>query len=138
MLQSGACARPRHFNVRAHYLGFLARLLGRKSPAPKSGSAQQAVIVYLDGLRLPPDVYAKYDLATIEDRLIEVIQRDHLGKFDGNKVRDQTTILFMSGPDAERLYTGVERTLRNYPLCQRARVIIRKGGPGSAQREVLL
>jgi len=119
-------------------MGFLARLLGRKPPAPKGGSAQQAVLVYLDGLRLPPEIYAKYDLATIEDRLIEVIQRGHLGKFDGNKVRNQTTVLFMSGPDAERLYAGIERTLRNYPLCQRARVVIRKGAPGSAQREVLL
>ena len=119
-------------------MGLLARLFGRKSPALKSGSAQQAVLVYLDGLRLPSEVYAQYDLATIEDRLIEVIQRGHLGKFDGNKVRNQTTVLFMSGPDAERLYAGIERTLRNYPLCQRARVVIRKGAPGSAQREVLL
>jgi hypothetical protein len=119
-------------------MGFLARLFGRKAPAPKSEAAQQAVLVYLDGVRLPPAVYAQYDLATIEDRLVEVIQRDHLGKFDGNKVRDQTTVLLMCGPDAERLYAGIERTLRNYPLCQRARVVIRKGGPGSAQREVLL
>ena len=119
-------------------MGFLARLFGRKSPATKSGSAQQAVLVYLDGLRLPSEVYAQYDLATIEDRLIEVIQRDHLGQFDGNKVREQTRVLFMHGPDAERLYAGIEQTLRNYPLCQRARVVIRKGGPGSAQREVLL
>jgi hypothetical protein len=119
-------------------MGFLTRLFRRKSLAPQSGSPQQAVLVYLDGLRLPPQVYAQCDLATIEDRLIEIIQRDHLGKFDGNKVREETTVLFMYGPDAERLYAGIERTLRNYPLCQRARVVIRRGGPGSAQREVLL
>jgi hypothetical protein len=119
-------------------MGFLARLFGRKPPAPKSGEAPQAVLVYLDGLRLPSEVYAQYDLATIEDRLIKVIKRNHLGEFGGNKVRNQTTVLFMHGPDAERLYAGIERTLRNYPLCQRARVVIRKGGPGSAQREVLL
>jgi hypothetical protein len=117
---------------------FLARLFGRKSPAPESESAQQAVLVYLDGLRLPAQIYAQYDVETIEDRLIEVIRRNHLGEFGGNKVRDQTRILLMHGPDAERLYAGIEQTLRNYPLCQRARVVIRKGGPGSAQREVLL
>jgi len=117
---------------------FLTRLFGRKSPAPKSGSAQQAVLVYLDGLRLPSQVYAQYDLETIEDRLIEVIRRDHLGEFGGNKVRGETRILFIYGPDAERLYARIEQTLRNYPLCQRARVVIRKGGPGAAQREVVL
>jgi hypothetical protein len=121
-------------------MGFLARLFGRKlpTPAPTTDAAQQAVLVYLDGLRLPPAVYAQYDVATIENRLVEAIQRDHLGEFDGNKVRDQTTVLLMSGPDAERLYAGIEPTLRNYPLCQHARVVIRKGGPGSPQREVLL
>ena len=119
-------------------MGLLARLFGRKPPAPKSESAQQAVFVYLDGRRLPSEVYAQYDLATIEDELIEIIRRDHLGAFDGNEVRDATTVLFMYGPNAERLYAGIEQTLRNYPLCQRARVVIRKGGPGSEQRVVLL
>ena len=45
------------------------------------------------------------------------------------------TTLFMYGPDAERLFAGVEQTLRNYPLCQGARVVIRRGGPGSEERE---
>jgi len=116
----------------------LARLFGRKSPAPESESAQQAVLVHLDGLRLPALTYAQYDVETIEDRLIEVIRRNQLGEFGGVKVRGRTRILLMNGPDAERLYAGIEQTLRNYPLCQQARVVIRQGGPGSAHREVLL
>jgi hypothetical protein len=116
----------------------LARFIGRKSPAPQSDSTQQAVLVYLDGVRLPAQTYAQYDAETIEDRLIEVIRRNRLGEFGGIKVRDQTRILLMHGPDAERLYAGIEQTLRSYPLCQQARVVIRKGGPGAVQREVLL
>ena len=48
------------------------------------------------------------------------------------------TTLFMYGPDAERLFAGVEATLRAYPLCRGARVVIRRGGPGAATREVRL
>ena len=38
------------------------------------------------------------------------------------------TTVFMYGPDAERLYSGIEPVLRAYPLCQNARVIIRRSG----------
>ena len=31
-----------------------------------------------------------------------------------------------------------EGTLRGYPLCQNARIVIRRGSPGSQEREVFL
>lgn len=46
--------------------------------------------------------------------------------------------LFQYGPDAERLFTAIEGTLRAHPLCQVARVVIRRGGPGAEEREVRL
>ncbi len=99
---------------------------------------QQAVIVYLDRVGLPKNVYQQYDLATIEHKLTQVIKRDSLGEFDGNEIGPTETVLFMYGPSAERLFTGIEQTLRAYPLCKGARVVLRRGGPGAEQREIKL
>ena len=117
-------------------MSIFERLLGKQpDPVP---TAQQAVLVYLDGTGLPDQVYEECDTSTIEDQLIEVLGRDNLGEFDGNEVGPTETTLFLYGPDAERLFVGVEQTLRDYPLCQGARVIIRRGGPGAPQREFRL
>ena len=99
-------------------------------------SSQQAVLVYLNGTDLPDEVYNEYDLETLENKLIEVLERDKLGEYDGNEFGPTETILFMYGPDAERLFAGIEETLRAYPLCQRARVEIRQGEPGAPVREL--
>jgi len=116
-------------------MSILGSIFGQKSATPRS---EQAVIVHVDSTGLPEDVYEHYDLATIEDRLIKVIKEDQLGEFDGNEVgRDEAT-LYMYGPDAERLFAGIESTLREYPLCQGARVEIRRGAPGAPLREVRL
>ena len=118
-------------------MGILKRLFGRRSPDSDPNTApQEAVLVHLDGSGLPADVNEQYDLATLEDRLIEVLSHSSLGEFDGNEVGPAEATLFMYGPDAERLFAGIESTLRAYPLCQNARVIIRRGAPGAAQREV--
>jgi hypothetical protein len=118
-------------------MSILKRLFGRANPDSVSGSApQEAVLVHLDGSSLPDAVYEQHDLATLEDQLAEVISRGRLGEFDGNEVGPAETTLFMYGPDAERLFAGIEQTLRSYPLCQNARVVIRRGAPGAAEREV--
>jgi hypothetical protein len=46
--------------------------------------------------------------------------------------------LFLYGPDADKLFAGVEPVLRNYPLCQGAKVVLRYGGPGAPERVVEL
>ncbi len=112
-------------------MSILGSLFGKKKD-------EQAVLVYLDGTGLPDEVYRDCDLMTIEDKLTEIIERRKLGVFDGNEVGPKETTLFMYGPDAERLFSGIEQTLRDYPLCKGARVVIRQGKPGAAQRELKL
>jgi len=99
---------------------------------------EQAVLVFLDGTGLPDGIYRECDLATIEDRLSEVIECNRLGEFDGNEIGSGGATLFMYGPDAERLFEGIEGILRDYPLCRGARVVIRYGEPGSRERELKL
>ena len=112
-------------------MSILGRLFGKKAD-------EQAVLVYLDGVGLPADVYQDCDLMTIEDKLTEVIEQGKLGLFDGNEVGPTEVTLFMYSPDAERLFTAIEQTLRDYPLCKGARVVIRRGKPGAEQRELKL
>lgn len=116
-------------------MSILRRIFKQTSTTTPS---EQAVLVHLDCRTLPEHIYEQYDLATIEDRLIEVIKREQLGEFDGNEIGSDEATLYMYGPDAERLFAGIESTLREYPLCQRARVEIRRGAPGSPLREVHL
>ena len=119
-------------------MSFLRRLLGKGGP-PAGGSANlQAVLVYLDGSGLPDDVYEQHDVATLEERLVEAIEGQRLGEYDGNEFGPGEVTLFLYGPDAERLFSGIEAVLRGYPLCRNARVVIRQSGPGAPQREVRL
>lgn len=120
-------------------MSILQRLFGKTRAAPvPSGASTNAVLVYLDGQGLPDLVYRDNDLSTLEDQLREVIQAGELGEFDGNEFGPAETTLYMYGPDAERLFAGIESTLRAYPLCQNARVVLRSGGPGANQRELRL
>src|SRR5262245_38440174 len=45
-----------------------------------------AVLVNLDGTSLPSWVYEQNDLWTLEEQLIEVLERDGIGELDGNEV----------------------------------------------------
>lgn len=103
-----------------------------------SSPNEQAVLLYLDGLSLPKETYEEYALATLEDQLIEAIESQSLGEFDGNEFGPNGTVLYMYAPNAEALFAGIEPILLAYPLCQNARVIVRQGGPGSQSREILL
>ena len=113
-------------------MGFLQKLLGhKKGEVPE----QHAVLVYLDGIGLPDNVYEKYDTSTLEDMLTPILEAEGLGECDGTETGPEETVIFLYGADADRLFSAVEATLRSYPLCKGARVICRYGGPGSRQRE---
>lgn len=98
----------------------------------------QAVLVHLDAAGLPDDVYENFDVATLEDRLNEVLSTGAFGMFDGTESGPGETILFLYGPDAEKLFAGIEGVLRSYPLCRGAKVEIRAGGLGANCRVVRL
>lgn len=83
-------------------MSIFKRLFAKTSQDQAESEQLQAVLVHLDGTGLPDHIYHEYDLATIEDRLIEVLERERVGEFDGNEVRPEQTTLFMYGPDAER------------------------------------
>jgi hypothetical protein len=75
---------------------------------------------------------------TLAEQLGDILEQQRLGEYDGDERGPTETVLFMYGPDAERLFNGIEPVLRAYPLCQNARVVIRRGGPGAGERELRL
>ena len=117
----------------------LRRLLERLglASAPAKPS-EEAVLIRLDGAGLPASVYEQHDLATLEEQLRTAIARGKLGEYDGDETGSGETTVYLYSQDAERLFAGIEATLRANPLCQNARVTIRRGPPGAAQREVRL
>jgi len=86
------------------------------------------VRIELDGIHLAPEVYRDCDLATFENRLEEVLERGDYGELDGHETGPETTTVFLYGADAKALFGAVEPVLRDYPLCQGARVTIRQDG----------
>ena len=108
-----------------------------RSAKRKPTTPQHAVIVYLDRATVRAEA-EQNDLSSIETELQGIIDAQGLGEYDGNEIGDGGAVLFMYGPDGERLFQGVEAALRAYPLCKKARVLIRPGPPGTAPREVRL
>jgi hypothetical protein len=120
-------------------MGIFDKLFAKgESTVSPQAQAEQAVLIHLNGTDLDQAVYEENDLMTIEDLLIAKLDGTGLGEFDGNEVGEGGATLFLYGNDAEKLFTRIEPVLRDYPLCQKAKVIIRQGKPGSQQREVNL
>jgi hypothetical protein len=117
-------------------MSFLSRMLSRR-PGSATGMGQ-AVLVHLDGEGLPDQVYEDHDVSTLEAQLERAVQDGALGEVDGHESGPGETTVYLYGPDAEKLFAGVEAVLRRNPLCQGARVVIRRGAPGAEARVVVL
>lgn len=107
-------------------------LFDKWSNSENETAPQEAVIVYLRASRLPDEFW------TLQERLYDVLERSGAGEFDGNEIGQGTATLFAYGPDASRLWRIMEPVLREYSMLDRARVVIRRGGPGCPETELML
>ncbi len=120
-------------------MGFFSKLFSSAPVAnaePKGEPEIQAILVYMGEDGLADEVYADYDIHTLSDQLIDIMEPQSLGEYDGEESGVGGTTLFIYSEDAERCFKAIEKTLRAYPLCANARVVIRQGEPGAPQREV--
>jgi hypothetical protein len=99
---------------------------------------RHAVLVDLDGAGLPDDVYENFDLETLENQLVEALDKSGVGEYDGNEFGPETVTLFLYGPDADALFRVIEPVLTAYPLCSGARVVVRQGDPDVDGRTLTL
>ena len=98
------------------------------------GSAQ-CVAIYLDGISLPDDVYENLDF----DQVVESIaERAGPDSYRGFWQGPEATGIYFCGADAEDLFARVEPLLRELPIGQNARVVIRHGRESLQPRPVQL
>jgi hypothetical protein len=96
---------------------------------------QQCLAVYLDGITLPDDVYEALDIDQVIVDLGEAAGPDsYRGFWQG----PAETALYFYGPDAEALFARVEPLLRELPVGQNARVVVRHGATALHPRTVRL
>ncbi|WP_246811386.1 hypothetical protein [Mesorhizobium sp. AA22] len=92
---------------------------------------EQAVIVYLllnDGQFGTSKERAS--IFALEDRLEQVVGNASVGEFDGDEFGDGKCILYMYGPDAERLFFVIEPVLKSSPAAVGGYAIKRFGKAG--------
>ena len=100
--------------------------------------AEEAVVIILDDVGWKNDRGLNCNTSRLEDMLMERLESDGTGVLDGCESGPAGTTIFLYGADCEKLFATVEPVLRNYALCRNGRVMIRRGGPGSEQRELRL
>jgi hypothetical protein len=109
-----------------------SQLLGADGVIREFGE-QQSVAVYLDGTSLPDEVYANLDFDDMVSRLTTAAGAEgYHGYWQG----PQETGLFFFGRDAETTFAGLEASLRQMPIGQNARVVIRPTRESAHHRTV--
>ncbi|HZN22132.1 MAG TPA: hypothetical protein VFB57_06210 [Gaiellaceae bacterium] len=71
----------------------------------------------------------EWDVADVEDRLIEAIEKAGVGEFDGNVMGPGEVVLYAYGPDADALFDVMAPILRAIP-AREAFAIKRYGEAG--------
>ena len=101
---------------------------------------EQAVIVYLllnDGQFGTSQ--ERESILALEDRLEQVAGNASVGEFDGDEFGEGKCILYMYGPDAERLFVVIEPVLKSSPAAAGGYAIKRFGeaaDPGAKEVRV--
>jgi len=98
----------------------------------------QAVIAHL---RLHNEGFGSLDereaLLDFQGQLATAIQKAGVGEFDGDMFGEGECILYMYGPDADRLFAEIEPLLRTCPLASGGYAVKRYGEAGGpVAREV--
>jgi len=105
--------------------------------APLPFGRQQSLVLYLDGVSLPQQVYSELDfdavVADIEKALAQASPALH-DTWSG----PEETALYFFGSDAEEMLRRAETTLLRTPVCQNARVVLRHAKPSPPRRELRL
>ncbi len=93
----------------------------------------QCLATYLDGTSLPDEVYANLDFDAVVAAIAAAAGDDsYRGFWQG----PEETGMFFFGPDAEAMFARVEPVLRDLPIGQNARVVIRQGKQSLNPREM--
>ena len=94
---------------------------------------QQCLAVYLDGVSLPDDVYETLDFEAVVEQIGKAAGPDsYRGFWQGA----EETGLYFFGSNADEMFARVEPVLRQLPIGQNARVVVRHGKESLGPRTV--
>lgn len=93
----------------------------------------ECLAIYLDGVSLPDEVYANLDFDAVVTEIGTAAGPD---SFHGFSQGNEETGLFFFGSSADDMFARVEAVLRQLPIGQNARVVIRHGKSGQNPREL--
>ena len=86
----------------------------------------QCLAIYLDGVSLPDQVYAELDFEDVIKQIESTLNLPE-ASYRGAWTGPEETGLYFFGPDAEEMFARAESLLRQLPITQNARVVIRHG-----------
>jgi hypothetical protein len=110
---------------------------GGKSQVISFGVTER-VTIWLDGITLPDEVYARFSTDELADQIEAAMTFDPTAEIRGSWQGPRETAIYICGADAERLLQAIEPVLLANPACQNARVVVRDGNPALNPREVRL
>jgi hypothetical protein len=118
-------------------MGFLNIVFGSKKndSTNKEQEIQHAVIV-----QFKYGIEGMDALYKLRDKLEIIIERDHLGEYDGHEMASDYSdgFLYMYGPNAESLFTGIKATLENTDFMKGAKAKLRFGPPEEGVKEIII
>jgi len=110
-----------------------ARITTTCSVSVSRAVADQAVIVNvpLRGARR-----GAVSLTELGDRLAELVDAAGVGEFDGDLIGEDLGVLYLYGPDADRLWDAIEGEVESASLPGGSYVVKRYGDPGDPETRV--
>jgi hypothetical protein len=98
----------------------------------------ERVTIWLDGISLPDEVYARFSTDDLADQIAAAMAFDPRAEIRGSWQGPRETSIYLHCSDAETLYAALKPILLANPGCQNARVVLRDGNPAFGPREVRL
>jgi hypothetical protein len=108
---------------------------GEGNNAEQNPATEQAVLIHIPLTKDPQDGATLFE---IEDRVIEALETSRVGEWDGNEVGPDGAVIYLYGPDADRLFDAVRPALEDGPLPAGSYAVKQYGEPGSRESRVPL
>ena len=118
-------------------MGFLNKIFRSKKNESLNNETEieHAVIIQFDyGIEGMEDLYK------LRDKLESIIEENQLGEYDGHEMATDYSdgFLYMYGPNAETLFSGIKETLENTKYMKGAKAKLRFGPPEDGVKEITI
>jgi hypothetical protein len=110
-------------------MGFFQKLFGKPSGERQASEPEQhAVLLHLRLAGVWPAEGEAARFHELQDRLMEAIDRAGVGELDGDEFGEGECVVYMYGPNADRLWAAFAPVLKGEPLARGGFAVLRYGG----------